>query len=76
MTSSSSLTMSCVKVAMSTVELSVCLITRRPSLGCRITLNVMMRFEELLMSLVTAFKSLFVISVEEPGGKMRSGLDN
>lgn len=70
MTASSSLTMSCVKVEMSTVELSGCLLTRRPSLGCRIKLNVMMRFEVLLMSLVTVCKSSFVIGVEEPGGKM------
>lgn len=69
MTSSCSLTMSCVKVEMSTVELSDCLITRRPSLGCRITLKVMMRFEVLLMSLVTTCKSSFVIVVEEPGKK-------
>lgn len=60
------LTISCVKVEMSTVELLGCLITRRPSLGCRVTLNVITRFEVLLMSLVTACKYSFVIGLEEP----------
>lgn len=68
-TFSSSLTISCVKVEMSTVELSGCLVTSCPSLGCRITLYVMMRLEVLLMSLVTACNSSFVISAKEPGGK-------
>ena len=68
-TSSCSLTMSCVKVEMSTVELSGFLITRRPSLGWRITVNVITRLEVLLMSLVTTCKSSFVMGVEEPGGK-------
>lgn len=85
MTSSCSLTMSCVKVEMSTVELSGFLITRRPSLGWRIKVNVMTRLEVLLMSFVTTCKSSFVMGVEEPGGKTRnwikknyrwSGLDN
>lgn len=71
MTSSAPLTMSCVKAETSTVELSGCLVTRRPSLGCRITLNVMTRLEALLMSLVAARKSSFVIGVEEPGDRCK-----
>lgn len=63
----SSLTISCVKVEMSFVELSGCLVTRRPNLGCRITLKVMVRLEVSLMSFVTACKSSFEIGVEEPG---------
>lgn len=59
--------MSCVKEEMSTIELSGCLITRRPSLGCRITLNVMTRLEVLLRSLVTACKLSLVMGAEEPG---------
>jgi len=61
--------MSCVKLETSTVELSGCLATRRPSLGCRITLNVMTRSEVLLTSLVTARKPSLVIGAEEPGGE-------
>lgn len=61
------LTMSCVKVEMSTVVLCDCLLTSRPSLGCRTTLNVMTRFEVLLTSLVNARKCSFVIVAEEPG---------
>lgn len=60
------LTMSCVKVEMSDVELSGRLIARRPSFGWRITLNVMTLFEELLKSFVTASKSSLVRVVEDP----------
>lgn len=66
MASRHSLTMSCVKVDTSDVELSGRLITRRPSFGCRITLNVMTRFEVLLKSFVTARKSSLVIVAEDP----------
>lgn len=66
-TSRCSLTMSWVKVETSTVELSGCLDTRRPSLGWRVTLKVMTRLELLLMSLVTTCRSSLVIGVEEPG---------
>lgn len=67
-----SLTMSCVKVETSTVELSGCFVTRRPSLGGRTTLNVMTRFEVLLMSFVTASNSSLEIGVEEPEGQIRN----
>lgn len=67
MFSESSLTISCVKVEMSSVVFSDCLLTRRPNLGCRVRLKVITRFEVLLMSLVTARKSTFVIGLDEPG---------
>lgn len=63
----SSLTISCVKTEMSSVVLSDCLLTRRPSLGRWVTMNVIIRFEVLLMSLVPACKSSFVSGREEPG---------
>lgn len=66
MTSRHPLTISCVKVDTSDVELSSRLITRCPSFGCRITLNVMTRFEVLLKSFVTASKSSLVIVAEDP----------
>lgn len=66
MTSRHSLTISCVKVDTSDVELSGRLIARRPSFGWRITLNVMIRFEVLLKSFVIASKSSLVIVAEDP----------
>lgn len=66
MTSRHLLTISCVKVDISDVELSGRLIARRPSFGWRITLNVMTRSEALLKSFVTASKSSLVIVAEEP----------
>lgn len=69
MPSRHSLTISCVKVDISNVELSGCLTARRPSFGWRITLNVMTRFEVLLKSFVTASKSSLVIVAENPSKK-------
>lgn len=66
MTSRHSLTISCVKVDTSDVELSGRLIARRPSFGWRITVNVMTRLEALLKSFVTASKSSLVIVAEDP----------
>lgn len=67
------LTMSCVKVEMSAVELSGRLIARRPSFGWRITSNVMTLCEELLKSFVTASKSSLVRVVADPE-KKRDGI--
>lgn len=61
------LTIACVKVEISRVELLGCIVTSLPSLGRRITLNVMVRLEVWLLSLVVACKSSFVIGAEEPG---------
>ena len=58
--------MSCVNVERSNVELSGCTVTSLPSLGRRITLKVILRFECLLLSLVTACKFSVLIGVEEP----------
>lgn len=66
MTSRHPLTISCVNMDTSDVELSGRLITRRPSFGWRITLNEMTRFEVLLKSFVTASKSSLVIVAEDP----------
>lgn len=66
LTSRRSLTISCVNVDTSDVESSGRLIARRPSLGWRITLNVMTRFEVLLKSFVTASKSSLVMVAEDP----------
>lgn len=66
MSSCSPPTISCVNVEMSTEKFSDCFLTRRPSLGCRMTWNVIVRFEVWLTSLVTTCNSSFEIGVEEP----------
>lgn len=60
-------------VEISRVEVSGCTVTSLPSLGRRMTLNVIVRFDVLLLSLVTACKCSVVIGVEEPECEEQEG---